>query len=302
MTIVFLNQSTTNDGLKNIRFVATDMDGTLTQQGKFTASLLQSLEDLAAAGIPVLIVTGRSAGWVSGLVSYLPVAGAIAENGGLFYPAQFDPAPPTPSPDPGVGELRSSPPLLGGERGPVSEGAHKTIESAVALTPIPDIAGHRQQLARAFEYIKAKFPQIQESADNRFRITDWTFDNRDLTLAQLQSMGALCQQLGWGFTYSSVQCHIKPALQDKAAALLKVLHDCFPQYTPEQVITVGDSPNDESLFDARYFPVSVGVANVLDYAERLRYKPAYVTTAAEGKGFCELAQLLLKSTSHHSTN
>lgn len=62
------------------------MDGTLTRLGKFTADLLQVLEDLQAAGISVLIVTGHSAGWVSGLVSYLPVQGAIAENGGLFSP------------------------------------------------------------------------------------------------------------------------------------------------------------------------------------------------------------------------
>lgn len=281
MAFVLLNQTLTNKVLKNIRLVATDMDGTLTQQGKFTAILLRSLEDLAAAGIPVLIVTGRSAGWVSGLASYLPVAGAIAENGGLFYPAQGD----------------THPPSLGG-RGE----AEGTRESAIAITPIPDIIEHRQQLAGAFEKLKAKFPRIQESDDNRFRITDWTFVNRELSLEQLESMAELCQQIGWGFTYSSVQCHIKPASQDKAVGLLKVLRDYFPQYASDQVITVGDSPNDESLFDPRYFPVSAGVANVMEYANQLRYQPAYVTAAAEGKGFCELAQLLLKSTSHHSTS
>ncbi|MBC6434493.1 HAD family hydrolase, partial [Nostoc sp. HG1] len=69
--------------LSNIRLIATDMDGTLTRRGKFTPALLQALEDLAAAGnIKVLIVTGRSAGWVSGLSAIMPVAGAMAENGG----------------------------------------------------------------------------------------------------------------------------------------------------------------------------------------------------------------------------
>jgi len=142
------------------------MDGTLTQQGKFTASLLQALEDLSASDIPVLIVTGRSAGWVSGLVSYLPIAGAIAENGGLFYPAN--------SAEP------------------------------VALTPIPDLLEHRQQLANTFQPLKSEFPYIQESSDNRFRITDWTFVNRDLSVNQLQRLNALCDSLGWGFTYSYI--------------------------------------------------------------------------------------------------
>ncbi|MFM2062398.1 MAG: hypothetical protein RLZZ507_2068 [Cyanobacteriota bacterium] len=245
--------------LKNIRLVATDMDGTLTQEGKFTSSLLQALENLAAAGVQVLIVTGRSAGWVSGLSSLMPVAGALAENGGLFY------------------------------------SAHK-LES-VALTPIPDVAKHRQHLATTFTKLQSQFSQIKESVDNRFRITDWTFDVADLTSDEIQYLSNICQHEGWGFTYSNVQCHIKPQGQDKAMGLLQVLREYFPEYSLNQVVTVGDSPNDESLFDSRYFPISVGVANVMKYANQLQYQPAYVTTAAEGEGFLELSSYILQSLS-----
>jgi hypothetical protein len=260
-----IEQGITNNCFKKLRLIATDMDGTLTQRGKFTASLLQAFEDLRAADIPVLIVTGRSAGWVSGLVTYLPVVGAMcanaprfanAENGGLFYPADS--------------------------------------AKAVALTPIPDFVEHRQQLEVAYQRLKSEFPHIQESTDNRFRLTDWTFDNRDLTLTQLERLDTLCSSMGWGFTYSSVQCHIKPASQDKARGLMQVLQDYFPQYAPQQVVTVGDSPNDASLFNPQLFSLSVGVANVLDYASELIYQPAYVTTAVEGEGFCELAQYLIE--------
>lgn len=239
----------------NIRLVATDMDGTLTSKGKFTSKLLQALENLAAAKIKVLIVTGRSAGWVSGLSSLMPVAGAVAENGGLFY-------------------------LSGSDK-------------PIALTPIPDLVSHRQHLAAAFEQLQSKFPQIQESADNRFRVTDWTFDVALLTPSELQTLGHLCQEMGWGFTYSNVQCHIKPQGQDKAIGLLQVLQKYWSEYSPEQVVTVGDSPNDESLFDRRYFSMSVGVANVLEYAKQLQHQPAYVTNATEGEGFCELSSYLL---------
>lgn len=241
----------------NIRLIATDMDGTLTRRGKFTPALLQALEDLAAADIKVLIVTGRSAGWVSGLSSLMPVAGAMAENGGLYFP-------------PGN-------------------------QKPVVLTPIPDLAKHRQHLATTFENLQTKFPQIQESADNRFRITDWTFDVAALRQDELQTLDNLSQQMGWGFTYSNVQCHIKPQGQDKAVGLLQVLREYLPQYSSEQIVTVGDSPNDESLFDRRYFPVSVGVANVLEYLNQLKYHPAYITNAAEGEGFCELSSYILKS-------
>lgn len=241
--------------LRAVSLIATDMDGTLTQRDKFTPALLQVLTDLTHAGVAVVIVTGRSAGWVQAIVNYLPIAGAIAENGGLFY--------------------------RGG--GAASE----------FLLPIADMTGHRQKLAEMFRHLQAEFPQIQESSDNRFRLTDWTFAVQDLSAAELQQMDDRCQSQGWSFTYSTVQCHIKLPGQEKAIGLSSVLNQHFPQYSPQQIVTVGDSPNDQSLFDRQRFPLSVGVANILHYGDRLIHQPAFVTTSAESQGFCELAEVIL---------
>ncbi len=240
--------------------LATDMDGTLTKYGKFTSKLLKTLESLSEAKIPVLIVTGRSAGWVSAISSLMPIVGAIAENGGLFYSSG------------------NSEPVI--------------------ITHIPDLVQHRQHLANTFAVLQSQFPQIRESTDNRFRVTDWTFDLTSLTTDELKNISNICQQMNWGFTYSNVQCHIKPQEQNKAVGLLKVLRQYFPTYFPEQVITVGDSPNDESLFNQRYFPISVGVANIQEYTDQLQYQPAYITTAAEGDGFCELCSYILQNCQH----
>lgn len=252
-----LSQAVATNCLASVCLVATDMDGTLTEQGKFTPHLLQALTDLTSAGIQVLIVTGRSAGWVNGLVSYLPIWGAIAENGGIFYPGS------------------------------------SALE--ILLAPIPDLTQHRQQLRQVFQQLQTKFPHLQETSDNRFRLTDWTFDITGLTSAEIQKINELCQSWGWGFTYSTVQCHIKLLQQSKAIALLQVLKQHFPNYASDQILTVGDSPNDETLFDANYFPLSVGVANILHYRDRLTHKPAYITPSPEGTGFCELAHLLVRS-------
>ena len=65
-----------NINLSDIRLISSDVDGTLTQNGKFSSNSISTLLDLQSAGIKVLLVTGRSAGWVSALVNYLPVAGA----------------------------------------------------------------------------------------------------------------------------------------------------------------------------------------------------------------------------------
>lgn len=257
-----LLERTNSHFLKNIKIIATDMDGTLTQSGKFTSDLLLILEELAKANLQVLIVTGRSAGWVSGLVNYLPIAGAIAENGGLFYPAR-------------------------------NEEALAKLNEVIALTPISDRLEHRKELATIFQELQQYFPQIRESSDNRFRITDWTFDVQGLSLEELNQLSNVCQEMGWGFTYSNVQCHIKPLNQDKATGLMQILKEHL-KYPPEQVLTVGDSPNDESLFNPQYFPFSVGVANALEYADRLNYQPTYITKASEGEGFCELVREILR--------
>lgn len=244
-------QSLTPEALQGIRLIATDMDGTLTQQEKFTPLLLKTLTELSLAQIPVLIVTGRSAGWVSAVVHYLPVAGAIAENGGLFYQAENS-----------TGDW---------------------------LNPVSDILQHRQKLAQMFVSLQTEFPQIQESIDNSFRLTDWTFDVQGLSVEQLKQMQIQCQAAGWGFTYSTVQCHIKPLQQEKALGLKQVLAQYFPHLRPDQIVTIGDSPNDQTLFDPAQFPISVGVANIQHYKTQMAHLPTYMTQAAEVAGFCEVA-------------
>jgi HAD superfamily hydrolase (TIGR01484 family) len=245
-------------GHRAVKLLATDMDGTLTRQGQFTAALLQGLERLQARGVPVIIVTGRSAGWVNGLAHYLPVVGAMAENGGVYFPPGAAPEP---------------------------------------LVEMADVAMYRQQLSAVFDQLRSRWPQLQESEDNRFRLTDWTFDITGLAQTDLDAMGQTCRRLGWGFVYSTVQCHIYKLGQSKAAGLQRVVKRHFAPLTTAEVLTLGDSPNDESMFDPAIFPLSVGVANVKDYWPQLTHHPAYVTHAPEVEGFLEVVETLVAASS-----
>ena len=58
------------------------------------------------------------------------------------------------------------------------------------------------------------------------------------------------------------------------------------------VVFAGDSPNDAPMFD--FFANSVGVANVRRFAAALHAPPKYVTRAACGSGFAELAEHVLR--------
>ncbi|PSF32947.1 HAD family hydrolase [Aphanothece hegewaldii CCALA 016] len=244
-----------NADLRQIRLIATDLDGTLTKKGKFSPKLLQTLEKLAKHDITVLIVTGRSVAWVDGIRTYLPIEGAIAENGGIYFPSSHD--------EPEI------------------------------LISIDNLVSHRQALRETFQELQNFFPHLEESFDNTFRITDWTFELQGLTLSDLQKINQFCQSKNWSFTYSTIQCHIKPLQQNKANSLLQVLKKHFSILSPYEVMTVGDSLNDEPLFNPELFPISVGVANISHYLSQLKHSPRYITNKPECDGFSELANLIL---------
>ena len=63
--------------------------------------------------------------------------------------------------------------------------------------------------------------------------------------------------------------------------------------TRAEFVFVGDSPNDAPMFE--FFPLSVGVANVADFAGTIAHPPKYVTRVRSGAGFVELAELLIES-------
>ena len=68
-----------------VRCVLTDIDDTLTVGGRLTASALQAMDYLERAGISVVPVTGRPAGWCDQIARQWPVAGVVGENGAFYF-------------------------------------------------------------------------------------------------------------------------------------------------------------------------------------------------------------------------
>jgi HAD superfamily hydrolase (TIGR01484 family) len=252
-----MTNSFTAADLSSIRLIATDIDGTLTNDHRFSSQLLIALERLQAAKVPVLMVTGRSAGWVEALANYLPVVGAIAENGGCYFH--------------GAAGCQ----LLGGLK-------------------MKEIGKHREKLADHYWQLQGTHSQIKESIDNRCRLTDWTFDLDGLDASDLWEIKAQCDRWGMDFTYSTIQCHLKLPSQSKASGIQQVLTKHFPKIKSAQVLTIGDSPNDAAMFDPEIFPNSVGVANVREYLDKMDHQPAYITEQREVGGFVEIVDQLLQ--------
>lgn len=71
--------------LAAIHTVVTDVDDTLTRDGRLEGATLDALSRLQRAGIRVIPATAASAGWGSLMASMWPVDAVIVENGGVSF-------------------------------------------------------------------------------------------------------------------------------------------------------------------------------------------------------------------------
>jgi hypothetical protein len=68
-----------------VRVVFTDIDDTLTTEGRLTARAYGSLEALQQTGILVVPITGRPAGWCDHIARMWPVDAVVGENGAFYF-------------------------------------------------------------------------------------------------------------------------------------------------------------------------------------------------------------------------
>jgi predicted mannosyl-3-phosphoglycerate phosphatase (HAD superfamily) len=63
--------------------IFTDIDDTLTADGRLDPPAAAALADLHAAGVPVVAITGRPQGWSEAFALDWPVMAIVAENGAV---------------------------------------------------------------------------------------------------------------------------------------------------------------------------------------------------------------------------
>src|SRR6187551_2026742 len=70
--------------LAAIRGVLTDIDETVSSEGHLTAQAYGAMEALKKAGLLVIPVTGRPAGWCDMIARFWPVDAVVGENGAFW--------------------------------------------------------------------------------------------------------------------------------------------------------------------------------------------------------------------------
>ncbi|MFP6742336.1 MAG: HAD-IIB family hydrolase [Alphaproteobacteria bacterium] len=249
---------------RRVEFVLCDIDDTLTLGGRLPGVAYMALERLRQAGFRVVPVTGRPAGWCDHIARLWPVDGVVGENGAFYF--HYDE----------------------GSRSMVRRYWRNDAERSA----------DRRRLDALADEIIAAVPGASVAADQAYRECDLAIDFCEdvaaLPPADVDRIIALFEAAGARAKVSSIHVNGWFGDYDKLSMTRKLFGEVFGvdlDAVRDQVVFVGDSPNDAPLFD--YFPNAVGVANVADFAGRLDAEPAWVTTARGGDGFAELAAALL---------
>lgn len=245
---------------KNVRGVFADLDHTLTNQdGTLSASTLESLEQLKQAGLWVVLVSGRPAGWADCMARLMPLDAMIFENGaGVYY----------------------------------RDGNDLKVHFE---RPQDQRLNDRKTLDAVWAKTKKAFPRARLAGDQPYRLhdvaVDYAEDEPRLPGPEVEDLFKfISAQPGITAKLSSIHINFWVGHYTKRVAcewLLKTVFDV----THETIVYCGDSPNDEPLFE--YFPLSVGVRNIDAFASKLCFSPRFVTASAFGAGFSELVNHLL---------
>ncbi|MEQ1775186.1 MAG: HAD-IIB family hydrolase [Burkholderiales bacterium] len=254
----------TLEARRKVRGVLCDIDDTLSTEGRITAEAYSAMERLQHAGLLVIPVTGRPAGWCDHIARMWPVDGVVGENGAFYF--RYDKA---------VHKMRR----------------HFVHDAATR-------GAHRARFAQIAQEITQAVPGTAIAADQSYRETDLAVDFREdvapLPPSAVDEIVMRMEKHGLTAKVSSIHVNGWFGGYDKLSMSKTLMREAFAvdlDATRDQYVFVGDSPNDAPMFG--YFPHAVGVANILDFGERVEHLPAYVSSHRCGAGFAEVAECLL---------
>ncbi len=249
---------------KRIRYVLTDIDDTLTVAGRLPSVVFSAMEDMGQAGIRVVPITGRPAGWCDHIARMWPVDAVVGENGAFYF--YYD------------------------------QPAKKMMRRY--WKPESERRQDRDKLQRLKTEILAGVPGSAVSADQAYREADLAIDYCEdvlpLSRECIDRIVAFFEQAGARAKVSSIHVNGWFGDYDKLAMTRILFEEVFQtslDRIKEEVIFIGDSPNDGPMF--AFFPNSVGVANVRQSEGRLASAPAWITSQEGGYGFAEMVNGLL---------
>jgi len=263
-----------SDQAQGVRYMLMDIDDTLTRQGKLLASSFHALWALHQAGLIVIPVTGRPAGWCDMIARQWPVDAVIGENGALVFWEE------TEAPSAASGRPEGLPVLK------------QRFHPEAVRNNNPQLRAIQEAVLQVDERLRLAKDQFSRLFDIAI---DFAEEDPVLPLDIAVQVAERAKTMGARAKVSSIHVNIWMGAYDKLAMAELFLQEQYgwdPSLARHQVLFVGDSPNDEPMFAA--FPLSCAVANITRYSHLIRSFPAYVSSRECGDGFAEIAGVLLE--------
>ena len=260
-----LNIKTISEVLcKNLEYLFTDIDDTITTDGMMPASTLEDIWKLSKAGIKVVLVTGRSAGWCDYFARMWPIAGIIGENGAFYFSYNR--------------KIKKMTRVF-----LQSEATKKSAQTG---------------LEKIRKRVLKEVPGSGISSDQDFRISDLAIDFcEDVPLLDNSSINKICtiiNEEGAVYKVSSIHINCWYGDYDKLRCFDRFLNDFTDnslKKMQDKIIYIGDSPNDEPMFKALKY--SVAVNNIVKFLDRMEHYPVYKAEKDSGDGFKEIVETIL---------
>lgn len=249
---------------RKVRLVFTDIDDTLTNDGRLTARAYDALERLQKARIRVVPITGRPAGWCDHFARMWPVDAVVGENGAFYF--RYD----------------------------------RQSRKMMRRFDQPDDvrAENRTRLAAVRDRILVAVPGCAVASDQAYRETDLAIDFCEdvppLPEADIVRIVNLFEEAGATAKISSIHVNGWFGSFDKLTMARRLMSEAFDTDIESEnaaIVFTGDAPNDSPMFG--FFENSIGVANVTAFRQHLDAEPTYVTPSEGGAGFAEVADALL---------
>lgn len=248
---------------QKIKFLFTDIDDTITDNGMLKAEAYAALWRLHDAGIGVIPVTGRPAGWCEMIARFWPVQGVIGENGGLYF--RYD------------NKKMHRHFFVSEEARQENQKKLKKIEKEI-LSNVPGAAIASDQFCRVLDLAVDFAEDVEPLPKTEVQHIVQIFEKHG-AIAKVSSIHVN----GWFGDYDKLTMCKEFCKRELSIDLTERNHE---------FAFSGDSPNDEPMFS--FFKNSFAVANISKFIAELKFKPAYVAQKEGGEGFVEIANALLK--------
>lgn len=232
---------------ERIEYVVSDVDDTITRNGKLYPEALRALWKLKTAGKMVVLLTGGSSGWADAYIRQWPVDAVIAEGGALI--------------------------LAHGPDGDIVYRANPMID--------PDFRKKKESLMRLTAGLHLSSDQYARIYDIAYEKKSLRSYEKKTLLGVIKAAGGRASESSIHINVSFGSYSKSSSL----VYFMDTFFNVKESDLYEKTVYFGDSLNDDEMFGS--IPVSVGMHSVEDMRQSFRNLPLYITDGYGGEGFVE---------------